>query len=175
MMGNICKKATKRIAGKSFVINLDSLADLNTGIYFVQVVISERTYTISFLKNSPVMQTPPLSLLELNQHLKEVIKTNTRKHYWIFGEISELKVNYSGHCYLELIQKDSTGDQIVARSRATIWAQAFRMIKPYFETTTGQPLAEGLGILVRVSVEFHEACSPTVYVGSISVMFRLIP
>jgi exodeoxyribonuclease VII large subunit len=103
------------------------------------------------------MQAPPLSLLELNQHLKEVIKNNTRKHYWTFGEISELKVNYSGHCYLELIQKDNNTDKIVARSRATMWAQAFRMIKPYFETTTGQPLTEGLQIMVKVSVEFHEA------------------
>jgi exodeoxyribonuclease VII large subunit len=102
------------------------------------------------------MQPAPLSLLELNLHIKELIKENTRKNYWVVAEISELKVNNSGHCYLELVQKDTATDQIVARSRATIWAQTFRMIKPYFETTTGQPLAEGLGILVKVAVEFHE-------------------
>ncbi len=102
------------------------------------------------------MQTDALSLLELNTRIKEVIKSGTERNYWVIGEISEIKVNYSGHCYLELIQKDPDLDQIIARNRATIWAQTFRLVKPYFETTTGQPLADGLGILVKVSVEFHE-------------------
>ena len=102
------------------------------------------------------MQADTLSLLELNDLIKGIIKSGTEKSYWIFGEISEIKVNYSGHCYLELIQKDKESDQIVARSRATIWSSTFRLLKPYFETTTGQPFMNGLAILVKTSVEFHE-------------------
>ncbi|MBN1952139.1 MAG: exodeoxyribonuclease VII large subunit [Bacteroidales bacterium] len=102
------------------------------------------------------MQENQLTLLQLNSEIKNVLKVHTERFYWIVGEISELKVNYSGHCYLELIQKDETSDQILARSRAMIWAQNFRLIKPYFETTTGQLLTEGLRVLVKVSVEFHE-------------------
>ena len=83
------------------------------------------------------MQTDALSLLELNTRIKKVIKSGTDRNYWVIGEISEIKVNFSGHCYLELIQKDTDSDQIIARSRATIWAQIFRLVKPYFETTTG--------------------------------------
>lgn len=102
------------------------------------------------------MQPNTLSLLELNTEIKSVLKDNTAKRYWVIGEISELKTNVSGHCYLELIQKNENTEQIVARSRATIWGQNYRLIKPYFETTTGQPFTEGLGIMVKVSVEFHE-------------------
>lgn len=124
------------------------------------------------------MQSSPLSLIELNQEIKSILKENTKKKYWVIGEISELKVNYSGHCYLELIQKDESSDQIIARSRATIWAPAYRMIKPYFETTTGQTLREDLGILVKVSVEFHEVyglslnitdIEPTYTVGELAI------
>lgn len=124
------------------------------------------------------MQPPALSLLELNQEIKTILKEHTRKKYWVIGEISELKVNYSGHCYLELIQKDESSDQIIARSRATIWAPSYRMIKPYFETTTGQILRDGLGILVKVSIEFHEVyglnlnitdIEPTYTVGELAI------
>ncbi len=119
-----------------------------------------------------------LSLIELNLEIKSILKNNTQKRYWVVGEISELKVNYSGHCYLELIQKDESSDQIIARSRATIWATSYRMIKPYFETTTGQSLKEGLGILVKVSVDFHELyglslnitdIEPTYTVGELAI------
>lgn len=102
------------------------------------------------------MSIVKLSLLELNREVKKIVKENTERFYWIIAEISGLKVNYSGHCYLELVQKDEDSDKVIAQSRATIWAPNFRMIKPYFETTTGQPLVEGLSVLVRVSVEFHE-------------------
>jgi exodeoxyribonuclease VII large subunit len=124
------------------------------------------------------MKPTPLSLLDLNRNIKDIVKGYTEKKYWVTAEISELKVNYSGHCYLELIQKDGNTDQIIARSRATIWATNFRMIKPYFETTTGQPLTEGLGILVKVAVEFHEVyglslnitdIEPTYTVGELAV------
>jgi exodeoxyribonuclease VII large subunit len=129
------------------------------------------------------MQPNALSLLELNKSIKEIVKAHTEKKYWIIGEISELKINNSGHCYLELIQKDENTDQIVARSRATIWAANFRMIKPYFETTTGHSLEEGLGILVKVSVDFHEVfglslnitdIEPTYTVGELAIQKQKI-
>jgi exodeoxyribonuclease VII large subunit len=123
------------------------------------------------------MKSEPITLLELNQRIKTAIKDNIDS-CWIYGEISEIKENYSGHCYLELIQKDTVGDQIVARSRATIWSVKYRMIKPYFETTTGQSLNVGLSILVRVTTDFHELyglslnitdIEPTYTVGELAV------
>jgi exodeoxyribonuclease VII large subunit len=119
------------------------------------------------------MQVDALTLLDLNISIKEIIKEHTEKKYWVTGEISELKINYSGHCYLELVQKDKENDQIVARSRATIWATAFRMIKPYFETTTGQMLTEGLSILVKVKVEFHEVYGLSLNITDIEPSFTV--
>jgi exodeoxyribonuclease VII large subunit len=74
----------------------------------------------------------------------------------VVAEISELKVNFSGHCYLELVEKEMAGDSIKARARTTIWSSVYRVIRPYFETTTGTQLTAGMKVMVRVTVEFHE-------------------
>ncbi len=96
-----------------------------------------------------------LTLLELNKSIQSIIKEHTIEQ-WVIAEIGEIKTNYSGHCYLELIQKSDGAEQIIAKSRATIWASTFRMIKPYFESVTKRPLEAGISIMVKAKVEFHE-------------------
>jgi exodeoxyribonuclease VII large subunit len=96
-----------------------------------------------------------LTLLELNSLIGHVIGDNFTEAVWVVAEISELKVNRAGHCYIELIEKDTGTDEIKARAKATIWSYTFRMLKSYFETSTGQPFSEGIKILIQVTVEFH--------------------
>lgn len=123
------------------------------------------------------MKSAPVTLKELNEQIRAVVKNNFES-YWLIAEISEISVNYSGHCYLEFIQKNERTDKTEARSRATIWANVFRMIKPYFETTTGQTFSEGIKVMVRVTVEFHEVygfslnvidIEPTYTVGEVAL------
>lgn len=97
-----------------------------------------------------------ITLLELNKSIQDTLKHGFSDSIWIVAEISELKVNRNGHCYLELIEKDLVNDSIIAKTRATIWAFTFRMLKPYFENTTGNPLTPGLKVLVQANIEFHE-------------------
>ena len=102
------------------------------------------------------MDNQALSLHQLLGQIKTVLKSSLSGSYWITAEISELKINYSGHCYLELIEKESTGESIKAKARATIWSSVFRMLQPYFETTAKIRLAAGIRIMVKVTAEFHE-------------------
>ncbi|MBN2480929.1 MAG: exodeoxyribonuclease VII large subunit [Bacteroidales bacterium] len=102
------------------------------------------------------MDITPLSLHQLLSRTKTALKSAMPSSYWILAEISEMKVNYSGHCYLELIDKENDRDQIRAKARATIWSATFRMLRPYFETTAHTELRPGLKIMVKVIVEFHE-------------------
>ncbi len=96
-----------------------------------------------------------LTLFELNQWIKDALNTAIPGTVWVVAEVSELKENRNGHCYLELVEKE--GNEIVARARATIWSYTYRILKPYFETTTGQFFTHGLKVLVQVSVEYHPA------------------
>lgn len=97
-----------------------------------------------------------LTLFELNKLVKDVITKSLPGNYWVMAEISEINEHPSGHCYLELIQKDENTDSIKARVRANIWSYTYRMLKPYFETTTNRALAKGMKILVNSQVVFHE-------------------
>lgn len=96
-----------------------------------------------------------LTLSELNEQIKGALLNAFPGAVWVVAEVSELKENRSGHCYLELVEKE--GDNIMARSRATIWSYTYRMLKPYFETTTGQFFSQGIKVLVQATVEYHPA------------------
>ena len=50
---------------------------------------------------------------------------------------------------------DDNTDVLLAKTKATIWSSTYKMLKPYFESSTGQNLRSGLSVLVAVSVEFH--------------------
>ena len=95
-----------------------------------------------------------ISLSELNTLVKDTVQAGFPGKYNIVAEISEFNES-RGHVYLELIEKDKD-DQLKAKARATIWANTYRMLKPYFESTTGHHLQAGLKILIVITVEFHE-------------------
>jgi exodeoxyribonuclease VII large subunit len=95
-----------------------------------------------------------ISLSELNQNIKLNIQKNFSNNFYIVAEISELNEN-RGNAYLQLIEK-SDNDFVKAKASATIWASTYRMLKPYFETTTGHSFQAGLKVLLVVKVEFHE-------------------
>ena len=114
-----------------------------------------------------------LKLSELNGMVKKAIGEAFTSPIWVIAEISELKTNRSGHCYLNLIEKEENGDAIVAQARATIWSYTFRMLQPFFESTTGQQLTEGIKVLVSVSVEFHELYGYSLNIRDIDPTYTL--
>ncbi len=95
------------------------------------------------------------TLSELNIQIRDTLENAFSGLVWVKAEISEITVNRTGHCYLELVEMDPLTRNIEARARATIWSYTFRMLKPYFETTTGQAFSRGINILVSVKVEYH--------------------
>ncbi len=102
------------------------------------------------------MDKPQISLSQLNNNIKELLHGNFMENIWIVAEIGDIKFNNNGHAYLELIEKSEEDEKIIAKASANIWSYTLRMLKPYFETTTGRSLQTGLKILVSVKVEFHE-------------------
>ena len=110
---------------------------------------------------SPISQMSPTSpqrysLRQLNSLVREAIEDALPDEYWVEAELSECREN-SGHCYMELIEKDERSNTPVARASAKCWRQTWLMAKPYFERTTGQPLRAGMKVLLRVYAQFHEA------------------
>ncbi|MBI5218379.1 MAG: exodeoxyribonuclease VII large subunit [Bacteroidia bacterium] len=119
------------------------------------------------------MSIQTISLYELNNSIKTAISGSFPEASWVIAEISELSVNRNGHCYLELIEKNADNTQIIAKARATIWAFTFRMLKPYFETSTGHEFISGLKVLLNVTIEFHELYGLTLNVKDIDPTYTL--
>ena len=103
-----------------------------------------------------------ITLSQLQQRIKSVIEQGLPLPLWVVAEIAECKVNYSGHCYLELIEKaDATDSRATssvprAQARAVIWRSQYAMLSAYFESQTGSRLAAGMKILAKVTVSYHE-------------------
>lgn len=113
--------------------------------------------------------TRPIGLLALQSQVKQTLEDAFFETVWLQAEISELKQNPSGHCYLTLVEKDPRSNALLAKASAIVWASTWRMVKPYFEAQTGRPLEPGLSVLVRVQVSYS-----TVY-GLSLVVFDIDP
>lgn len=95
-----------------------------------------------------------ISLYELNNIVRQTLELTLQEPFWVRAEISELRVNR--HCYLELVQKDKSGNNLIAKARAQIWANNWYILKSHFERVTGQSLSAGMEVLVQVEITFHE-------------------
>jgi len=102
------------------------------------------------------MEKNVLSLFELNQLVRRSVRTCLPDEYWVQVELSDVRANYSGHCYLECVQKDPKSNSLIAKARGIIWNNVFSQLKPYFEQETGQAFVSGIKVLVKVTVDFHE-------------------
>ncbi len=62
-----------------------------------------------------------ITLSELQSLIKRGIDDAHPLPYWVTAEISELKVNYSGHCYLEQVEKGGANHVPKAKISVVIW------------------------------------------------------
>ena len=114
-----------------------------------------------------------LSLYQLNQLIKESLRQVIPATIWLRAEIHNITSNYSGHCYLDLIEKSEHNDQIIAKQRATIWVSTYRLLAHKFYSATGGTLQAGMNILVEVSVEFHELYGMSLNIKDIDPTYTL--
>jgi exodeoxyribonuclease VII large subunit len=117
--------------------------------------------------------TDKLSLTELQLIIRDSLYLALPDTYWVIAEISEIKENHAGHCYLELIEKNPDEKNVRARVKAIIWSNRFRFLKALFENITGESLREGLNILVKTKVEYHELYGLSLVISDIDPAFTI--
>ncbi|MGC1391700.1 MAG: exodeoxyribonuclease VII large subunit [Bacteroidales bacterium] len=117
--------------------------------------------------------TEKVSLTELQLIIRDSLYLALPDVYWVMAEISELKENNAGHCYLELIEKHIDEKNVRARVKAIIWSNRYRFLKAFFENITGESLREGLKILVKTKVEYHELYGLSLIISDIDPAFTI--
>jgi exodeoxyribonuclease VII large subunit len=120
-----------------------------------------------------MIMTEKVSLTELQLIIRDSLYMALPDVYWVMAEISELKENNAGHCYLELIEKQPDEKNVRARVKAIIWSNRYRFLKAFFENITGESLREGLKILVKTKVEYHELYGLSLIISDIDPAFTI--
>lgn len=115
----------------------------------------------------------PLSLYQLNALLQDTLEDCFPHTLWVTGELSEARQASNGHFYGELIEKDDSGTNVVARMRITCWARVYAMLRLRFEQETGQELRAGLGVMLAVQVAFHPSFGLSLNVVDIDAQYTL--
>lgn len=118
-------------------------------------------------------QTQHISLGELAGRIQSTIESNLSADQWITAEISECKVNYSGHCYLELVERASNEPVPRAVCRGVIWARSYKIIAAYFKSQTGAELSSGMQVLVKCSVTYHPVYGLSLVISDIDPTYTL--
>jgi exodeoxyribonuclease VII large subunit len=114
---------------------------------------------------------PVFTLSELNAAIKESLDRAFPETLWVVAEISEIRCNPKGHCYLELAER--ADEETIAQIRATIWARTFRSITSKFEKATGESLKQGMKVLLQVNVTFHEVYGLSLNIKDIDPTYSL--
>lgn len=114
-----------------------------------------------------------ISLYQLQTLVKEALEHQMPLSYWVTAEIGELKVNQSGHCYLELVEKGGANQVPRARANAMIWRGTYGALRSYFASATGRELERGMNVLLKMAVNFHQLYGLSFVISDIDPLYTL--
>lgn len=92
---------------------------------------------------------------------------------WVCAEIADIKINASGHCYIELIEKNEKTGATEAQARATIWRSQVMSTIGRFEQESGQRLAKGMKILFKATVSHHAVYGMSLQIQQIDALHTI--
>ncbi len=92
---------------------------------------------------------------------------------WVCAEVADIKINASGHCYIELIEKNEKTGATEAQARATIWRSQVMSTVGRFERESGQRLAKGMKILFKATVSHHAVYGMSLQIQEIDALHTI--
>lgn len=113
-----------------------------------------------------------ITLTELAERVSMVMENPGLQQQWVVGEVSSMNAHSSGHCYMELVERNARGTT-TASLRATIWAGKYKMLASYFKAQTGSDIAQGMSLLVLCTVTFHPQYGLSLNIADIDPTYTL--
>ena len=117
-----------------------------------------------------------ITLAELQLTIRDTITERFALPLWVSAEVADVKVNSSGHCYLELIDKganDGANGVPKAQVRGVIWRSHYARVVTRFEAESGQRLERGIKILIKVTISYHELYGLSLQITDIDPAYTL--
>jgi exodeoxyribonuclease VII large subunit len=114
---------------------------------------------------------PSISLVHLLHRVEQSIRQNFGQSIWISAEVAQIKA-HRGHHYLELVQRDESNGEELAKVRATIWSSRKHIITQ-FEEQTGKKIGADIKLLLEVHCVFHKRYGFSLDILQINVEYTL--
>lgn len=119
------------------------------------------------------MNDNAITLREYCDRLTTTIAATPDLHrVWVTAELSDVRVNANGHCYMELLQKDERGFDL-AKIKAVIWRSNYQTLASKFFAATGQRFATGLKVMVMLSASIHQVYGLSVVISDINADYTM--
>jgi exodeoxyribonuclease VII large subunit len=100
--------------------------------------------------------TETYALFDLQTYIRRVIAANLQDTVWITAEISTCGIS-RGHYYIDLVEKNESGNEIKARAGAVLWAKdATKLHKKLGLEIVQGLLQAGRQVRLLVRVDYHE-------------------
>ncbi len=123
--------------------------------------------------NLCLVKTGHISLSELQAQVAHALEAAFPMPVWVAAEVADVRVNAgSGHCYFELVEK---GDNSIPKAsvRAVAWRGTWASLGAYFRGITGDELAPGMRVLLKVTVSYHELYGLSLVITDIDPSYTL--
>ncbi len=112
------------------------------------------------------------SLQEVCNSVSKTIKARYSSHFWIKAEINKLNLYpHRGHCYPELVQKED--QKVVAEMKSVLWRNDVIRINRMFEAVVGEPLKDGIKVLMQAGIQFDPVYGLSLQIVDIDPSFTL--
>ena len=117
--------------------------------------------------------TPHITLAQLQGRISIALADALPLPVWVSAEVADIKINASGHCYIELIEKNKKTGATEAQARATIWRSQVMSTIGRFEQESGQRLAKGMKILFKATVSHHAVYGMSLQIQQIDALHTI--
>ncbi|MBR5034458.1 MAG: exodeoxyribonuclease VII large subunit [Bacteroidales bacterium] len=117
------------------------------------------------------MEESIYTLQQLLSQVKGALDAAFPLSVWVKAEIQSMSVNRSGHCYIDLIEKNMLTGALLAQARAIIWSSRYKSLAVRFSSEAGRNLDEGINILALVTVNYSELYGLSLVIEDIDPAF----
>lgn len=118
-------------------------------------------------------QVQHITLSQLQGRITTALAEALPLPVWVCAEVADMKINASGHCYIELIEKNEKTGATEAQARATIWRSQVMSTIGRFEQETGQRLTKGMKILFKATVSHHAVYGMSLQIQQIDALHTI--
>lgn len=112
-----------------------------------------------------------ITLQEFNNRIKRLLADPSVMNCWVVAETTDVRINQ--HCYLQLLEKNPKTGATVAKIKAIIWGNQFRLLNARFKQVTGRDIGNDMKIMVCLSVNYSPQYGLTVVINDINPEFTL--